>query len=81
MTRRMTDLLVAIVFAAVLVGLSAKARSGPTSQPVRAPRAAADPTANGPNTASTHNLLLTVQQTRDEVRNLRRDVDELRKLL
>jgi hypothetical protein len=81
MIRGMTDLLVAIVFATVLVGLSAQARSGPTFQPARAPKAAADPTANGHEAASIHDLLLTVQQTRDDVRKLRGDVDELRKLV
>jgi hypothetical protein len=81
MSRRMTDLVVAVVFATVVVGLSAQARSGPTSQPARAPKAAADPTADGSNAASIHDLLQTVQQTRDDVRKLRGDVEELRKLL
>jgi hypothetical protein len=77
----MTDLLVAIVFATVLIGLSAQARSGSTSEPAPSPKAAADSTANGPKAASIHDVLLTVQQTRDDVRKLQGDVDELRKLL
>jgi hypothetical protein len=82
MSRRMTALLVAIVCGVVLVGPSTKARSGPTSQPVPVPRVGADPTANGASTGSNHqDLLPTVQKTRDEIRNLRRDVGELRKLL
>jgi len=81
MSRRRADLLVAIVFATILVGLSAQARSGPASQPARAPKVVPEPTANGPNAASIHDLLQTVQQTRDDVRKLCGDVEELRKLL
>lgn len=82
MSRRMSALLVAVVFAVVLVGLSAKARSGPTSRPNPAPTTAAEPTSNGPRAASSRqDLLQTVQQARDEVRKLRRDVEELRKML
>jgi hypothetical protein len=81
MSRRWSDLLVVLVFAA-LAGLSAQARSAPTFQPVPESEAVADPAANGPGTESTeHDLLQSVQKTRDDVRDLRRDVNELRKLL
>jgi hypothetical protein len=82
MSRRVRDRLVVLVFAAVLAGLSAQARSAPTAQSVPGSEAAADPAANGPGTDSTqHDLLQSVQKTQDDVRNLRRDVNELRKLL
>ena len=82
MSRRVSDLLVVLVFAACLASLSAQARSAPTAQSVPGSEAAADPAANNPGTESTeHDLLQSVQKTRDDVRNLRRDVQELRKLL
>jgi hypothetical protein len=82
MSRRWSDLLVVLFVAAVLAGLSAQARSAPTFQPVPGLEAAADPVANGSGTVSTeHDLLQSVQKTRDDVRDLRRDVNELRKLL
>ncbi len=76
MSRRMTDLMIAIICATVLVGLSAQARSGPTSEPARAPNAA-----NESSGASSDDLLRTVQQTRVDVRKLRDDIEVLRKRL
>jgi hypothetical protein len=82
MSRRVRDLLVALVFAAHLAGLSAQARSAPTFQPIPGPEATADPASKGPGTGPTEReLLQSVQKTRDDVRDLRHDVNELRKLL
>jgi hypothetical protein len=79
--RRTTDRFVALIFATVLIGLSAQARSAVMPQQDRAPAAGADPSANDPHAGSIPDLLRSVQQARDEVRKLRGDIEKLRKLL
>lgn len=68
MTRRMTDVLIAIVFAITLLGLAHTAKSGPTAE------TASKNKSNG-------ELLQAIADLRNDVRELRHETDRLRGLL
>jgi hypothetical protein len=81
MSRRMSDLLMAIVFAAVIVGLSHTAQSGPASRPAASATAAGDQARSAAKGDLSDDLLPAVKEMRKEMRELRHEVESLSELL
>jgi len=82
MIRHVTDILIAMIFAVVLFGLSHKAQSESPAKPAPAAKNAPDHTPV-PSAAATpdSDLQHAVREIRDDVRSLRREVETIRQLL